>query len=320
MNFYRAARFCSLFVILSLLLSTVGIPAQSITAAPIMAPLAAEADCETPANEIMAENCLTGNPASEWDVNGAGDPSIQGFATDISVNRGDTVDFKIDTTAAAYDVKIYRLGYYGGAGARLVHTIPGVTGVDQTACLLLDIEMGGGSTTNGKLLDCGNWSVSASWQVPANATSGVYIARPTRTDNGGASHIPFIVRDETSDSDLLFQTSDTTWQSYNVYGGYNAYGSSGATMAEKLSYNRPFTTRGAELENYLFNAEYPMIRWLERNGYDVSYFSAVDTERHANLIQNHNIFPLCRSRRVLVTGQTRRRHRSQRCRCEPCIL
>ena len=150
--------------------------------------------------------------------------------------------------------------------------------------------MGGGATTNGKLLDCGNWSVSASWQVPADATSGVYIARPTRTDDGGASHIPFIVRDDASHSDLIFQTSDTTWQSYNVYGGYNAYGSSGATMAEKLSYNRPFTTRGAELENYLFNAEYPMIRWLERNGYDVSYMSAVDTERHADLIANHKVF------------------------------
>ena len=40
------------------------------------------------ANPITAENCLPGNPASEWDISGAGDPSIQGFATDISVNRG----------------------------------------------------------------------------------------------------------------------------------------------------------------------------------------------------------------------------------------
>ena len=61
-------------------------------------------------------------------------------------------------------------------------------------------------------------------------------------------------------------------------------------MAEKLSYNRPFTTRGAELENYLFNAEYPMIRWLERNGYDVSYTSAIDIERFANLIMNHKVY------------------------------
>ena len=150
--------------------------------------------------------------------------------------------------------------------------------------------MGGGATTSGQLLDCGNWSVSASWAVPADATSGIYIARPTRTDTGGASHIPFIVRDDAGSHDLVFQTSDTTWQSYNPYGGYNAYGSSGAVMAEKLSYNRPFTTRGAELENYLFNAEYPMIRWLERNGYDVAYMSAIDTERNPNWATRHKVF------------------------------
>jgi len=48
-------------------------------------------------NPIVVENALPGSPQSEWDVAAAGDPSIQGFATDISVNRGSTVDFKIDT-------------------------------------------------------------------------------------------------------------------------------------------------------------------------------------------------------------------------------
>src|SRR5687768_17510074 len=52
-------------------------------------------------NPIVCENLLAGAPASEWQVVGAGDSSIQGFATDISVNRGSTVRFKIDTTATA---------------------------------------------------------------------------------------------------------------------------------------------------------------------------------------------------------------------------
>lgn len=43
------------------------------------------------ASRIVRENCLPGVPSTEWDVNGAGDPSIQGFATDMSVNVGDTV-------------------------------------------------------------------------------------------------------------------------------------------------------------------------------------------------------------------------------------
>ena len=67
-------------------------------------------------NAIVSENALAGNLPSEWDVSGVGDPTIQGFATDISVNRGSTISFKIKTDAR-YHIDIYRLGYYGGRGA-----------------------------------------------------------------------------------------------------------------------------------------------------------------------------------------------------------
>ena len=62
-----------------------------------VAPVASAAGpCDTPANPIVAENCLPGTPPSQWDVSGAGDASIQGFATQISVNRGETVHFKVE--------------------------------------------------------------------------------------------------------------------------------------------------------------------------------------------------------------------------------
>src|SRR5262245_60527762 len=44
-------------------------------------------------NPIVAENLLPGNPKSEWDLANGGDSNIEGFATDISVNHGQTVDF-----------------------------------------------------------------------------------------------------------------------------------------------------------------------------------------------------------------------------------
>ena len=86
---------------------------------------AARAACPAPAgsNEIVVENCQTGSPRSEWDISGAGDTSIQGFATDMSVNRGTSVSFKISTPATSYRIDIYRMGYYGGDGARKVATI-----------------------------------------------------------------------------------------------------------------------------------------------------------------------------------------------------
>ncbi|MCB9316491.1 MAG: DUF4082 domain-containing protein [Lewinellaceae bacterium] len=231
-------------------------------------------------NEIVTENALTGNPAAEWDITGAGDLSIQGFATDLSVNKGTTVDFKINVDGAvSYTIKIYRLGYYQGNGARLIADLGSFAGIEQPDPVE-DLATG--------LVDCGNWALSASWAVPANAVSGLYIAKLTRSDNNGASHIAFVVRDDSGNSDLLFKTSDATWQAYNGYGGNSLYTGSvngyPGGHAVKVSYNRPFLTRdggagSGSSEDWLFNSEYPMIRWLERNGYDVSYATDIDMDR-----------------------------------------
>ena len=240
--------------------------------------------CNAPPNPIVAENCLAGSPASEWDISGSGDPSIQGFATDISVNRGTTVSFKVSTNATAYRFDIYRMGYYGGLGARKVASVNPSAALPQNQPNCLNDASTG-------LIDCGNWAVSGSWAVPATAASGIYFAKLVRADNGGASHIVFIVRDDASTAPLLFQTSDTTWQAYNNYGGNSLYTGSPAGRAYKVSYNRPFNTRAVDNgQDWLFNAEYPMVRWLESNGYDVAYISGVDSHRAGALLRNHKVF------------------------------
>jgi len=249
---------------------------------------AAQSPCTPPVtNPIVCENSKSGHPSNEWDINGAGDENIQGFATDISVNKGETVSFKVDTGAIAYRLDIYRMGYYAGAGARRIATVrPSISLPQHQPPCLNDPATG--------LIDCGNWAVSASWAVPSNAASGIYFAKLVREDDvDGASHIVFVVRDDSSTSDTLFQTSDTTWQAYNQYGGNSLYVGSPATnpnRAYKVSYNRPFTTRGAAPEDWVFNAEYPMVRWLEANGYNVSYSTGVDSDRRGALIRNHGIF------------------------------
>lgn len=233
-------------------------------------------------NKIMIENAQAGTPASEWDISGGIDSGIQGFTTSMSVNLGETVFFKVDTDAIDYHLDIYRLGYYGGEGARKMATItPSVPLPQRQPAPLIDPTTG--------LIDCGNWAVSASWDVPIDATSGVYIAKLVRQDTGGAGQVVFIVRDDEGCADLLFQTSDTTWQAYNTYGGKSLYVGT-PDRAYKVSYNRPFATRSYLPRNFLFWTEYPMIRWLEANGYDVSYFSGVDSDLRGDRILAHKIF------------------------------
>ncbi|WP_328414043.1 DUF4082 domain-containing protein [Micromonospora sp. NBC_00389] len=252
----------------------------------VIAQPAIAADNPCSLNPIVCENSATGSLPTEWDdMYGSGDWEIQGFATEMSVNVGQTVSFKIDTPATSYRIDIYRIGYYGGRGARKVATVnPSVAlPQNQPACV---------TDPATEIFDCGTWAVSASWAVPANAVSGVYVAKPVRTDGAaGTSHIPFVVRNDASHSDIIFKTSDATWQAYNTYGGANFYWGGPNGRAFKLSYNRPFATRGLEDgRDYLFSSEYAMIRFLERNGYDVSYTTDVDADRRGHLIRNHKAF------------------------------
>ena len=137
------------------------------------APSVAADPCVAPPNEIVAENCLPGTPPTIWDVRGGGSSSIQGFATDISVNRSQRVDFKIDTTAPSYRMDIYRMGYYGGDGARKVAAFRPSAGLPRAnrrarrrrhgTCRVRELEL------------------SASWDVPGRGL-GIYFAQLVDSD------------------------------------------------------------------------------------------------------------------------------------------
>jgi hypothetical protein len=249
-------------------------------------------------NPIVCENALPGDNPNDWQTSGAGDSTIQGFATSMSVNAGQTESFKIKTPSTKYHIDILRLGYYGGDGARKI-----AANIQPTASLPQTQPACNTDATTG-LIDCGNWSVSASWTVPSTAVSGVYIAHLVRDDAqdpGGDSQIMFVVRNDSSHSNVLLATSDATWEAYNDYGGNSLYSCTvacppgnplGYKAAYAVSYNRPFdgalNTDGGASDFYY--AEYQMVRWIEQNGYDVSYTSDSQLDGAGGLITNHKLF------------------------------
>src|SRR5262249_56191124 len=105
-----------------------------------------------------------------------------------------------------------------------------------------------------------------------------------------------IVRNDGTASDILFQTSDTTWEAYNPWGGYNLYFGPSSTHSDRayaVSYNRPIVTSasgGVGPQDFLFGEEYAAIYWLEQNGYNVSYISRLDAATHAGLLLNNKAY------------------------------
>lgn len=250
--------------------------------------------CSHPANRIVMENCNAGT--TEWLVKRYAS-DIEGYAFPASINVGDTVRFYVNTNAAHFNLNIYRSGYYNGLGGRLVKRVDDIEGHVQPNCNQ-DFSTG--------LVSCANWAPSYALEVPTDWASGVYIAKLTRQDTGGENVVVFTVRDDNRKSDILFQQSLFTYQAYNNYGGKATYTSlsDGCTTvaqtprAVKVSFHRPIvvgdSTGGIVLNTY-FRVEYPMVRWLEAQGYDVTYSTTLDTHRSGkpgapNRLLDHRAF------------------------------
>jgi hypothetical protein len=242
---------------------------------------------------ISAENKLPGDTGYNW--TGVVSDKLEGFSDPFSVNLGETISFKVNATSSNWTIDIYRVGYYGGAGGRLITT------VNKSAPSLQPPPTFDATTA---LVDAGNWSVTDSYNTAGDTPSGVYLAS-LKDDAGNQFVIPFVVRDDNNPHDIVFQTSDTTWAAYTGWGGYNFYGVSakgyapgpGAhAQAYKVSYNRPFSTAYSwglysGPQDSFFGAESAAVFWLEQNGYDVSYQGGVDTEQRG--VGNHKVFISC---------------------------
>ena len=246
-------------------------------------PGAAAADsgpCGAGSNPVECENSQPGTPMADWYSPGSWG-EIEAFPTTTSVAVGNTISFSV-SSPVSYTLEIYRLGWYGGDGARLMPTSPTTTypAITQPACDT--------SASTGEV-DCGNWSTTVSWSVPSTAVSGVYLAEFDQSDGGGLMPYPFVVTNPSSTSDIAVQTDDQTWQAYNMWGGADLYEGDGPAPDGRdyaVSYNRPMDIEG---ENGIFGSEYPMIQFLERNGYDVTYLSSVDITQNPALLLNHKI-------------------------------
>ncbi|MGL5097433.1 MAG: N,N-dimethylformamidase beta subunit family domain-containing protein, partial [Planctomycetia bacterium] len=212
---------------------------------------------------------------------------IEGYCSAQSVRAGDELSIMVSTNPAApFTVEIFRMGYYGGAGARKMTTLGPFAGRSQPVPPVGDR----------RLREC-KWEPSAKLVVPADWPSGVYLCRLTCVPEISSverwqSYVVFIVRDDRP-ADVLFQCSDNTWQAYNRWpDDYSLYTHpKGPLVADpEVSFDRPYGKYSQIYEHPLSVGtgeflcwEFPLCYWLEQNGYDVTYCSNSDVKTPADV-------------------------------------
>jgi len=228
---------------------------------------------------VKDENAKPGTTA--WNVINGGKPGdLEGYASVVSAQRGETVTLYVSTIAPTFHVEAYRMGWYKGAGGRFIWRSAEMPGKKQAAPTL----------TPGTNMTEAHWDPSLKVTIDNQYPPGVYLFRLVGS-NGVQQLVPLTVRDDASTATYVVQNSVTSWQAYNDWAGYNLYnGANGAyaTRARVVSFDRPYA-RGDGQADFL-GLEFPLIMMMEQLGLDVTYITDVDTHTRPQLLANHKMW------------------------------
>jgi hypothetical protein len=241
-------------------------------------------------NPIQVENAKHGTRA--WRLRPLlNQHLLEGYASEVSVLPGQTVHLHVSSSARLhYQVRVLRMGWYGGTGARLM---PCATCRAHAAAPQQIPQPDSGTG----LLSL-SWPVTDVVHVARNWVSGYYLADLVVQTKGGVAHgslVPFIVREPpTRDATILVQASVNTWEAYNAWGGRSLYWNHTGVGDDHASFNRPYNMAGAPRSggpaaNLPTAWELSLVRFLERNGYDAAYTTDVDTAADPAELLRHKL-------------------------------
>ncbi len=233
---------------------------------------------------IIQQNKLPGTTA--WNITGAQTPNgIMGYANHIQATDGQTVTLYVSTQASSFYVDAFRMGYYQGKGGRLIWQSSSVVGKVQPACPL---------TPGINMIQC-NWSPSLSFPITSSWPQGQYLLKLIGS-GGQQSYVPLTIWDPNSHAAYVIMSGSITQQVFNPFGGYDLY--QGATpcapnhypcssRSRVVSFDRPYAY-GNGAASYL-SLVYPLTRFAEQHGLDVTYWTDLTLAEHGNLLTDHRV-------------------------------
>jgi hypothetical protein len=203
--------------------------------------------------DVRAENARPGYPG--WRITSPGQPhEIEGFTDQASARPGTVVRLFVSTTAAWFRVRALRFGWYGGALARLVWTSAQIPGTRQPAAVVQAHGM-----------------VVAPWRpslalLTAGWPPGSYLLR-LDASSGAQQYVPLVIRSPSVEGRVVLIQPTTTYQAYNLWGGYDLYQGphhDSALRACVVSFDRPYNREDGAAD--FFAEEQPLLSYAERLG------------------------------------------------------
>jgi hypothetical protein len=224
----------------------------------------------------VPENAKPGT--SDWVIRHLGaEHEIEGYTGKASVLPGEPLPLFVSTTARAFTVTAYRLGWYQGHGARQLWKSKTVRGGAQRAFTVSQ------STS----------TVATDWDpvltLPTDDwPTGAYLLKLT-AESGAQRYVPVTVRSPSCAGKVVLKACVQTWQAYNMWGGYDLYKGPNGAYADRslvVSLDRPYDKNGASMfltyeRNAVKLAEYLT---TTHGGLDLAYVTSMDIDADPRLL------------------------------------
>ncbi|GAA2759094.1 N,N-dimethylformamidase beta subunit family domain-containing protein [Actinopolymorpha rutila] len=220
---------------------------------------------------VEVENSRPGT--TQWKLDRKGPNSaIEGYADRIAVRSGEPFRLFVSTTADGFRAVAYRIGWYGGTGGREVWRSPAMPGRRQPKPVV---------TRPLNTVTAAAWKPSMTVRT-TGWPEGNYLVKLISTA-GYERYVPVTVRSTDTSGKVVLVNAVTTWQAYNLWGGYDLYqGPTGfADRSRAVSFDRPYDDAGI---SRFMTTERAAVVFAERMKLPLAYITDVELSTEPRLL------------------------------------
>ena len=236
-----------------------------------------------PSGNVIPADCAEPGTGSGPSTSGSEAPSTIGSTIDVYAN--------CNTVYAGQRMTFHLSDHAGSAATRNASVTIFRVGVTDEVVLNSTASMTKQTVPNDAWVNCCDWPVGLTLQVPLDWQSGYYRARFTSPSGGQPAWLSFVVKTRTpaADTNMVFQVPFDTAQAYNPWGGKSAYefNSSNGVRAQALSMFRP--SLDAAGEEYIVGVV-SYIRWAESRGIKMDYITSDDLHEDPKALDPYKVF------------------------------